>query len=250
MLEWLVDWLISRGQKARIYTDLTLISISVCISICTDMNRSPWFWYRLCISLYETPTAYELANGPETADGAETHDAGTHATILDEYSVASGKGWQRHIRRHRGSLYICRVFLLLSSHYILVNTHGSPLHISTIPWLHDDRPEISRLAAAEASPYPEYLIYSSLETHNTCGPSPDYLSTIRSRPLAQVSAYGDHSISPSPSTHCLSPFYHPPHFKWYSLQNPLPLTSTCSSPCHSVHKKICISVDSNPTKSK
>jgi hypothetical protein len=130
MLEWLVDWLISRGQKPRIYTDLTLISISVCISICTDMNRSPWFWYRLCISLYETPTAYELANGPETADGAETHDAGTHATILDEYSVASGKGWQRHIRRYRGSLYICRVFLLLSSHYILVNTRLSPSYLN------------------------------------------------------------------------------------------------------------------------
>jgi hypothetical protein len=48
-------WLISRGQKARIYTDLSpifsaifvSISISVCSSVCTDMSRSALIWAAL-----------------------------------------------------------------------------------------------------------------------------------------------------------------------------------------------------------
>ena len=79
MLLRLVDLLISRGQKARIYTDLSPISISisvsisvsisifVCISVCTDMSRSPEAYLH-------TPTAYQ------TDLSCEDHDAGTHAT--------------------------------------------------------------------------------------------------------------------------------------------------------------------------
>jgi len=71
----LID-LISRGQKARIHTHLTpisisifvSISISVCISVCTDMSRSPEEYLH-------RPTAYQ------TDLSSEAHNTGTHATV-------------------------------------------------------------------------------------------------------------------------------------------------------------------------
>jgi hypothetical protein len=59
------------------------IYIHICIYIHLHIHLhwyEPLSWYRLCIFLYETPTAYKPGNGPETADGAETHDADTQAT--------------------------------------------------------------------------------------------------------------------------------------------------------------------------
>jgi len=74
---------LSRPEGSQIYRLDSYIHIririhiySVCISVCTDMRRSPDTDYA-----YETPTAYKRANGPETTDGAATHDAGTHATL-------------------------------------------------------------------------------------------------------------------------------------------------------------------------
>jgi len=77
MVERLVDRLISRDQKARIYTDLSsictsifvCISISVCSSVCTDMSYSP-------DAYLHTPSAYR------TNLSSEAHDACTHATRL------------------------------------------------------------------------------------------------------------------------------------------------------------------------
>jgi len=88
MLLRLVDWLISRGQKARIYTDLSPIFTAIFVSIslihlhirlhwyeplCTDMSRSPE------ASLH-TPTAYQ------TDLSSEAHDAGTDATAKCQWN--------------------------------------------------------------------------------------------------------------------------------------------------------------------
>jgi len=67
---------LTRGPKAPIHTDLTLISISIfisisisiCISVFTDISRSPEAYP-------PTLTAYQ------TDLSSEAHDAGTHATV-------------------------------------------------------------------------------------------------------------------------------------------------------------------------
>jgi len=129
MLYWL-DWLISRGQKARIYTDLSSIfsaifvsiSISVCSFVCTDMSRSVLIRAALLRHIF-----IHKLHIKRTWAVRLTMQVHMQQTSDSEWRVT--EEWRSIKAFSHDSLYINRVFLLPSfpSLYHRINTHGFPL---------------------------------------------------------------------------------------------------------------------------